>query len=453
MQGSFAPPASEEDEEDDDENGLSGMLGGNNVDWTRALQPALDPETDLHHRRERMAVEYQTAIHASRPPAAGVAPPPLPPDPLKPSASFTAKGRRYFILEGFADRGVPARAGQLGHYLVPMVIPLPPVGAVGPADARPYPGNQRPMAPAPAVPAGAPTHPAPDMAYCLEGRDFVCGGPGADFLEVGMEALKAAVADAEERDLGFARTIQGFQNVALTVVWDCLDPDFNPADRPAVLTQFLGKYLDRFYSQVDVGNIPDVGDVSGEALHMHKSFCQQWVQKHYKSLTPLVTAAAENLAGEFYPALESILSRPGGRKLTRMELARLFMRHPELAPEFATCLHYFMTCTEQTRGNRNASYKQMNTISMQKALSYNRLAQFLASKSGLIGEAVKQVLAGDHEYAFHPLVVDWYGIAGQMPAVHKRFEDTPGMLGLLGTGRRGQAGALVPPWRVGRLPG
>ena len=130
------------------------------------------------------------------------------------------------------------------------------------------------------------------------------------------------------------------------------------------------------------------------------------------------------------------------------------MRHPEIAPEFASCLHYFMTNLEQTRGGRNANYKQMNMTNMSKAMSYNRLGNFLSSKGALLMRLLNET-ANLHDFHFHWLIVDWYSIAGQMPHLHRRFQDSPGALALLGRGgnRHGGQPGQAPPWRVGRLPG
>ena len=58
-----------------------------------------------------------------------------------------------------------------------------------------------------------------------------------------------------------------------------------------------------------------------------------------------MTSAAESLATEFYDYFR--LKMTPQYRITCMELARIFMRHPDIAPEFASCLHYSMTNIEQ----------------------------------------------------------------------------------------------------------
>lgn len=287
----------------------------------------------------------------------------------------------------------------------------------------------------------------PNLSYCLENRDFITANP-QKFCEIGTFAIRDSLEKAEAMDLEFAKRMEGFGNVSLSVVWNCLDPDFDPSDRAAVMNQFMTKYLDRFYNHVDPGsNDPDVALMSDEVLRKHKAFCQAWTKKHYRAITPSITAPAEALAGEFYDYMRP--SFPANYKLTRMELARVFMRHPDIAPEFASCLHYFMTSIEQTRGGRNASYKQMSAINSSKALSYNRLGNMLSAHGVVLAEVFRS-LGNEHDFRFNPLIVDWYGILGQMPQVHRYFEDTssgPSSRSIKKMKRSAQG--QVPPWRFG----
>jgi hypothetical protein len=202
--------------------------------------------------------------------------------------------------------------------------------------------------------------------------------------------------------------------------------------------------MDKFYSKVDVEDEPTSEDVSAEALHIHKSFCKEWVTKHYKNLTPFVTSAAESLATEFYDHFK--LRMPANYKLTCIELARIFMRHPAISPEFASCLHYSMTNIEQTRGGRNASYKQMNMVSMAKVQSYNRFGKWLQDND-TVTMGVLREMQNFHSFNLHPLIVDWYKIAGQMPHVHKSFE---GYIDKNTKWQQEKGSKAVPPWKLGR---
>ena len=55
---------------------------------------------------------------------------------------------------------------------------------------------------------------------------------------------------------------------------------------------------------------------------------QEWVHKHYKCLTPLVTSAAEALVAQFYGSFASSMDRGFGLNVT--QFTRLLMRDPEL---------------------------------------------------------------------------------------------------------------------------
>jgi hypothetical protein len=271
---------------------------------------------------------------------------------------------------------------------------------------------------------------------------------GALFFEVGTDVLQRALEEAEGRDLAFARRMEGLGNVARTVVWDCLDPDYDPLDRKAVLHQFMSKYLDRFYARMPPGNAPDVGELSEEALYKHKRFCREWVLKHYRTLTPAVTAPAEALAAQFFPFFEAQF--PPRNKLSRAELARILMRHEDFAAEFATCLHYFSTSLEQGRGGRNASYRQISQTAAARSASYNRLGNLLGEKSATM-QGVFRELRDPLAAAFHVLLADWYAILGQIPQVHRYFDDDAAMHAGRGGSRRGGAGdGQVPPWRASR---
>jgi hypothetical protein len=288
--------------------------------------------------------------------------------------------------------------------------------------------------------------PSPD--YCIEGVHYICAAATEDgspsFYEIGVETLRAALEQAEALDLAFARRMEGMGNVARTVVWDCLDPDYDPGDRQAVVDQFMHKYMERFYIRLEPGNVPDVRDVAEEALHKHKTFCKAWTQKHYKTLTPAVTAPAETLAAEFFPFLEPYFAKKNA--LTRAELARILMRHEDFSTDFATCLHFYTTSLEQSRGGRNASYKQMTHVSNARAWSYTKMGNMLGAKQDVLLRLFRMLRDPAH-YWLHPTIVDWHGIMGQIPQVHKYFDDEAAQSG---PAPRMQNGGIVPPWRFAR---
>ncbi len=185
---------------------------------------------------------------------------------------------------------------------------------------------------------------------------------------------------------------------------------------------------------------------SAEAVHKHKEFCKAWTARHYRTLTPAVTAPAEALASEFHTRL---LLGAGAPRLTRMELARVLMRHDEFAPEFASALHYYTVNLEQTRGARNANYKQMRMMSSARVTSYASLGRLLASKEALLRAVLREVTADDASSQLHRLTVDWHAVLGQVPPVHRHFEDMTPWHGL-SEARRAAAEGRVPPWRIGR---
>ena len=65
--------------------------------------------------------------------------------------------------------------------------------------------------------------------------------------------------------------MQGLLGTTQTSVWDCLDPDFDPADRKDLLSQFLNTYSGDFYAHVEDASAREVAQ---EAMQQHKAFCK-----------------------------------------------------------------------------------------------------------------------------------------------------------------------------------
>ena len=344
---------------------------------------------------------------------------------------------------------IPPRQGVWGHYLVSYQEETRGGGRV----ARPYREATRLNPPQP-VPENGPgaaegdPKPVPDPHYCKPGTHYVCANFRQNpYYEIGVDRLRLALEKAEGMDLAFARRMEGLANVGKSVVWDCLDPDYDASDRQGVMEQFMSKYLDRFYTRMEPGNTPDVRSLAEEALHKHKVFCKAWTQKHYKTLTPAVTAPAETLVSEFFPYLESTF--PKNHRLTRQELARVLMRHEEFSADFATCLHFYTTSLEQGRAGRNASYKQMSQISTARAMSYTRMGNVLSDKMSVLTQFFRGLQSDPFECLFHPLMIDWHAIMGQIPQVHKYFDDDAAQQG--GAPRVQPGGGQIPPWRMTRM--
>jgi hypothetical protein len=421
------------------------------VFWPSVLNPAIDDDDqrvvrddELRRARERDVARLRAggggadghggvpAIEVTR--------------PVAPALRLRIKKQTVYVVRG---GDFELRQGEWGHYRVTYKI-------MTGGKARPFREEGRVEHPDSPIEEGYPgadkddTQPQPDMKWCVKGRDFVVPSDGA-YWEVGLVHLQRALEEAEALDLAFARRMEGLANVAPSVVWGCLDPDYDPSDREAVVAQFMTKYLEKFYSRLDAGSEPSVEAVSAEALHKHKAFCKAWSEKHYRGLTPAVTAPAEALAGEFYAHLEPRMTkqRTTTVRLTRAELARLLMRHDDFAAEFASALHYYTANLEQTRAGRNANYKQIRMMAAARVTSYASLGTLLADKEEALTQALTEACASQAASMLHPLTVDWYDVLGQAPPVHRYFEDPTPYQGLSDM-RRATAEGRVPPWRFGR---
>lgn len=438
---------------------MQGAFPALGADWQAALDPGVDDDAQRRQRSDQIDRQLRELVRLrdGQAPAAAA-----PPDPLRytqvepPTPNFRLNGLTFYILKQTRVSDVPAREGKWGHYLVTTV------------DIQANPGFARPMnvtveiaqanrtdvaSDGPGMqPAQGDTRLKPDDRYCIPFSHYIVPTVPASYYEVGLQILKNELEKAEALDLAFARRMEGLGNVAPQVCWDCLDPDYDPSDRPAVMDQFMARYLSKFYDGLDPEGGPATNLVVDEALHKHKAFCQAWAKKHYKTLTPAVTAPAEALASEFYPYLQSWF--PENQRLTHMELARVLMRHEDTAAEFATCLHFYGTSLEQARGGRNASYKQMSTVTTYRAVSHKRFGDLLAAKMLVLRGVFQKLGSTLHDRLFHHLVVDWHTILGQMPQTHRFFENTSLVKGLLRAAPRNRADAAhVPPWRTMRPAG
>jgi hypothetical protein len=440
------------------------------ADWNDALDPGVDDRAEIQQRSDLIARELDRIARMRVPlPAAGGPAPPAPnplmtyAGPFPPTPFFHLADKSFYILKLGDAATILARDGIWGHYLETTAS----IDWTDPSDqsvcqrARPFLNAVViPVAEQAPLPVGAPgtsagdTRLAPSPEYCLPSRDYILPStPGLRpplYYEIGLVTLKDILEKAEALDLAFARRMEGLGNVAAQVCWDCQDPDYDPSDRPAVMDQFMGKYMDRFYAGIDPEYGPPTGQVADEALHKHRAFCQAWARKHYKTLTPAVLGPAEALASEFYPYIEQRFHQ--NAKLTRAELARLLMRHEDTAAEFASCLHFYGTSLEQARGGRNACYKQMSVVTAYRAMSHKRFGDLLALKLPVLTEAFQRLGRDTHDRYFDPLVVDWHAILGQMPQTHRYFNNTSAVQGLIKRSRRNGAndGAHVPPWLVSR---
>jgi hypothetical protein len=422
------------------------------ANWDDILDPGVDEETQTILRDKKAMQDRARRIQEARgggQPADGAAQAQVA-QPKPPSTKFTVKNTTFYILKGGASDEKP-RAGIWGHYLVPYVIDA------ASQKARPFKesdeDNQveehsrvgdpgRPL-------SGTDKQPEPDRTKCKYGIDYVRATTRQPaYWEVGIHYIRSLLEKAEAMDLAFAQRMEGLGTIPRGAVWDCLDPDYDAGDREAVMTQFMSKYLERFYARQDPGNTPPTERVTEEALHKHKAFCKAWTQKHYKTLTPAVTAPAEALASDFYQHIEQHTSRRGD-KLTTRELARIFMRHEEFAAEFAQALHFYSGFLEQSRGARNASYKQMRATEAGRVMSYKRFAAILESKWSTLSAIIRDLCAQESNFLLDSLTVDWYNILGQMPQVHKYFDEPPQFQGVASR-MESMGGDILPPWLFSR---
>ena len=430
-------------------------------EWDTLLTPQLDDDTlrryqrdfDQHHMDDTLSDDSDDSAGGGGPGAGGGGPgaggggpgaggagmPPNAPDPPPaPPLRFKYKGKTFFVLDEASD----VRALQWGQMLVPYTthLSLPPALQTG-ILARPYPKPDVRVRIDRLDPRAWPVI-KPDLQYCEEGTHYVEPGPG--YMQVGRRFLQEMLESAEEMDLQFAKRMEGLTNCAASVVWDCRDPDYNPADRQPVLQQFMAKYMDRFYGQMGLGSTPPVVSSMDEAVRRHKAFCKEWARQHLRSLTPFVTGPAEVLTNMFYQSLAANRGEQGP-VATCQEVARLFARHERTTVEFASCLQFFTANLEQSRGNRNASYKQMNQVAMARN---HELRVFGAALSRAMPSLVPvfEELRGGTGRELSAYTIDWPDILGQIPLTHRAFDDVAAF-GLMPPREQERFGGQ-PPWRA-----
>jgi hypothetical protein len=275
------------------------------------------------------------------------------------------------------------------------------------------------------------------------------GLPGVDWIhtdatnfEVSKDQLRDACEQAEELDYAFALSMQGLRGANLQAVWNCVDPEYDVSDRAPVLAQFVKMYMEKFYSQINAPAGAVVEDVVQEALGIHEEFCKSWVHTHHRTLSSDVAAAAESLVGVFFADLSKAF--PRNVPLTRMHMARYFRRKSQYSGEFANCLYHYMTSLEQMRGNRNASYRAMQTERVAYITAMKKMAGLLSDRFGDIQTDLQNVDVSS--MIFDVRFIDWHYIAGQLPSHHKEFDGYAQNFTIFRT-RPGGRGARFPPWQ------
>ena len=336
------------------------------------------------------------------------------------------------------------------HAVVVPVAPAGPPPAPPPAAAVPAAGRGgRGRAANNNVPAQVPPHPSllevSLPAHLKAGREAVDWiSVSQDNLEISMDVIKAVCEQGEEMDYAFALSMQGLRGTNLTAVWACTDPEYDVSDRPMVLAQFIRTYMEKFYQSVSVAGASDVEEVVHEAMRMHEEFCKGWVSRHHRTLSSEITSASEALVGLFMDNLKVMF--PVDLCVTRVHMSRYLRRHPDYCGEFATCLYHYMTSMEHMRGNRNPSYKAMNSERTAHITSLKKMGEMLFDRG------VQERIMGDlrtldnDRIIFDWRFIDWHYVAAQMPQHHKEFDGYSNNFSLFRT-RTGGRGNPFPPWQ------
>jgi hypothetical protein len=264
----------------------------------------------------------------------------------------------------------------------------------------------------------------------------------ANNVEIGKDTLRDTCEEAEELDYAFALSMQGLRGASLPAVWNCIDPEYDVTDRAPVLAQFVKMYMDKFYGKINGPGDSAVEDVVEEALHLHEEFCKGWVHRHHRTLASEVSAAAESLVGVFIDDLRKVF--PLNVQLTRTHMARYFRRKAEYSGEFANCLYHYMTSLEQMRGNRNASYRAMQTERVAYITAMKKMAGMLQEHFGAIQLDLQTL--DSTSILFDARFVDWHYISAQLPAFHREFDGYSQNFSLFRT-RPGGRGRGFPPWQ------
>jgi len=286
----------------------------------------------------------------------------------------------------------------------------------------------------------------PDQLFSQEGVHYVkVPDPSRQkcpYYEIGHDTISRALQRAEELDFEFAKRMQGLTGSSLDYTWACMDPDYTPSDRQIMLSEFTKTYVGDFLNTAK-GDL-DSRAVVTEELQEHRAFSQEWVRKHYKTLTPAITSAAEALVMEFYPQISKRM--PSSNKMTPAQVARYFMRSEIFSPAFAQALQYYMQHLENGRGGRNPSYKQFTYATNMRALQYKIFVDFLEKQRAYMHNVYEQGAKMESHFQ-HELFIDWHGIVGKLPEVHRHYPRSSDAF--VGGGSK-KWGSGKPPWQYSR---
>jgi hypothetical protein len=261
---------------------MQGSFSG--IDWRTAFQPQLDEDTEEKYHEE----DVKAILKATRNNQTNIQ---RPQKPYPPDIHFELKGKTFFILIGQSDAqnvgNVTARPGRIGKLLVPCIeVPSGTVTRFKPYNSIGGNGSCPPIRGDPGVSLFAyikDDRPVLLDKYARRGYTHLSAErnwnfSNARFYEVGEDVLRQTLTQAETLDMKFARTIQGFANVNLSIVWDCIDPDFDPSDRSLLLGSFMDHYMAKFFNKQDPAGRSR--PITAESIQRHKQFCQVCVSAH-----------------------------------------------------------------------------------------------------------------------------------------------------------------------------
>lgn len=256
-------------------------------------------------------------------------------------------------------------------------------------------------------------------AWCTHGVDYIdinkINSPEEIYYEIGASKLRQLCKEAEDNDYEFAQNIQGLLGVLPHIVWACLDPDYYSKDRQLLLKAFLTAKAAGAAKMVydDPQNFGSAL-TAHELLRIHKTFTREWVRKHYKYLTPYITSACIMLMEKCKNALPRALITS---RFKPLDIARIIWRNKKLQTIMLDALYWQITNLENTKGGRNPSYKQMSSTTSSYTQSYYSFYRALQAFKWSSLELPDE----EYERLMHPLVIDWYGVIGQLPEIHKHY--------------------------------
>ena len=231
------------------------------------------------------------------------------------------------------------------------------------------------------------------------------------FFDADQEWMVEQCRLAERLDFEMAQTMQGLLGVNINMVWTCLDPSLEPFDRYSVFRSYVQHYVKSRMEEMS-GENPSELTVGG-IINEHAAACKQWVYKHFKGLTPLVTSAATMLVRKCWNVIPVKFHVMG-----ELRVARMLWRNKGMSTLFQECVYWHVNQNDQSKNSRNPSYKQMTTVTHAHAQCYYKL---IREMQGMDWNVFTVNPLDDLDVLFHEDTIDWHEIASQYPAVHHKY--------------------------------